>query len=199
MFVEHITWTVSSGQEQNALRLLNAMAQHMDASGGLVRSLAGTDVTSDRKLVSLSFWKSWEDLSRFLSADKDQLLREPQNLRLHHFETIWEWPKEEVATISGEAIWAIHEIHAEEELVESLLDSLRHLAPSIKNMQGFHTAALWTDKTNYGHVVFATQWAANMPVEVLQEHAAGLDAIAPGKVTSAICRLQAADLMSVGY
>jgi heme-degrading monooxygenase HmoA len=193
MFVEQVIWTVAKGQEESRLRLLNSMAQHMDSSGGLVRSLVGNDVNSEQKLISLSFWNSWEDLSRFLRTDKDQLLRQPQNLRMHHYETIWQWPELGFATISGEAIWAIHEIDAQENEVESLLDSLRHFAPSIKTMQGFHTAALWMDKTNYGHVVFATQWAVNMPIEVLQEQAVAMDSIAAGKVTSSICRLKASD------
>jgi heme-degrading monooxygenase HmoA len=168
------------------------MAQHMDSSGGLVRSLVGNDVNSEQKLISLSFWNSWEDLSRFLRTDKDQLLRQPQNLRMHHYETIWQWPVE-FATISGEAIWSIHEIDADETEVESLLDSLRHFAPSIKTLRGFHTAALWVDKTNNGHLVFATQWAVDMPAEVLRQQAVLLDEVAAGKVTSAIFRVRASD------
>lgn len=198
MFVEQVTWNVSRGQEQNALRLLNSAAQQMDTSGGLVRSLVGQDVASEQRLISLNFWKSWEDLSRFLGKDSEFLRQSQQEIRLHHYETIWEWPDEEVATISGEAVWVIHDISAKDDEVESMLDSLRHLAPTIKNMQGFHTAALWMDKNNYGHIVFATQWAPNMPLDALQEQAKGIDQISPGKVRSVVCRLNAADMLPVG-
>ncbi len=164
MFVEHLSWVVPRNQKESALNLLSLLHHKMDASGGLIRSLVGSDVYDPECLVSLTFWKGWEDLARFLSSPKAAVLSEhvansTERPKPHHFEVLWDWPQEEVDTASGESYWALYRFSTDREHIEELLDGLRHYVPTLAGHDGFRCAGLWLDKNNDKHLAMATQWA----------------------------------------
>lgn len=164
MFVEHLSWVVPPAQRDSAVDLLSTLHHHMDASGGLVRSLSGHDVYNPNCLVSLTFWKSWEDLARFLASPRSSILSEQransaERPKPHHFELLWDWPQEAADTLAGESYWAIYDFYATRERLQALLEGLQHYVPALAGRQGFRSAALWLDKNNDCHVALATQWA----------------------------------------
>lgn len=200
MFVELLSWTVPDNQKESALNLLRALHHQMDASGGMVRSLVGREVGNPDCLVSLTFWKSWEDVARFLASSGASMLNEHRNNsserpKPHHFEILWEWPQEEVDTRSGECFWSIHELYPERAAVNRLLDGLRHWAPSLSASSGFRCAALWLDKNNDSCVALATQWTGDGAAEVaLPEEILA----AVGKTKQMVARVRVTDRYHLG-
>ena len=168
MFVEQLTWNVPSGGKESALRVLSMLHHHMDASGGLIKSLTGCDTGGGSLVLSLTFWKSWEDLSRFLAGPKASLLDEAQSvtgsqsIRPHHYEIVREWPSAEVDTVCGESHWMIHEFHASDDGSQALFDALGQTVPRLGHEDGFRRAELWLDKNNSTHVVLASQWSGDL-------------------------------------
>jgi len=164
MFVEHLSWVVPRSQRESALNVLAQLHHHMDASGGLIRALAGSDVYNPSNLVSLTFWKSWEDLARFLAGPKSAILNDysgagAERPKPHHFEVVWDWPQEEVDTVSGESHWAFYRFATERRHIEALLDGLRHYVPTLGSHDGFRCAGIWLDKNNDSLPGLATQWS----------------------------------------
>jgi heme-degrading monooxygenase HmoA len=200
MFVELLSWTVPGSQKESSLNLLRALHHQMDTSGGMVRSLVGREVHNPDCLVSLTFWKSWEDVARFLASSGSSMLNEHRNNsserpKPHHFEILWEWPQEEVDTKSGECFWSIHQFYPEPAAMNRLLDGLRHWAPSLSARGGFHCAALWLDKNNDSHVALATQWTGDGAPEVeLPEEIRA----AAGRSTLIVARVRVTDQYHLG-
>jgi len=168
MFVERVSWTVPRDLRENSVNLLATLHHYMDSSGGLIRSLSGSELSCSESLVSITFWKGWEDLARFLASPKASLLTQSsahnsqERLRPHHFEVVWQWPEEEVDTISGESFWAINDYYVDQG-PEALLDNLRQLAPGLARSHDFSCAGLWLDKNNGSHVALATHWSGSTP------------------------------------
>lgn len=206
MFVEKLEWLVPKEQKQNSLRLLAALRQSMETSGGLVQSLVGSDAECEERLLALNFWKSWEDLSRFLNVSKTPLFTGPNGkpsdrLQMHHYEIIWEWPEEEVNTLAGDPLWHIHDFHVNPEQIEGLLDGLRQLVPASRHNRAFRETAIWIDKNNNGHIILANQWATNEPPGMVLAELNGRirgPAIEPQQVNSSLYGLRVARPVSVG-
>lgn len=169
MFVEHLTWTVPAEKRENALNLLAAMHHYMHASGGMVRCAAGCDASLETALSSLTFWKSWEDLARFLEGPKSSIIARSEGGNscappvLHHYEIVWEYPAGEAARRESEFCAAVTEFDVSEREMEALLDGLRHGVPRLSECEGFASAGLWVDKSNPCHLALAVDWGAAGP------------------------------------
>jgi len=68
VFVELVLWLVPTRLKDSSLNLLRLQQHDMSSSGGLICSLAGHELYCQDNLVSVTFWKSWEDLARFLAS-----------------------------------------------------------------------------------------------------------------------------------
>jgi hypothetical protein len=171
MFVEQISWSVARGLKDDLLGELEVLSHHMDASGGLILPLIGYEVNCPDKLSCLSFWKSWEDLARFLASPGSDLLGQESlkhgvaRPKPHHYEVIWQWPQEEVEQARGQSHWVVHEYEADENQIDVLFDNLRHGVPKMLKQRGFCTAGLWLDKRDNGHAAMATQWSHEADVD----------------------------------
>ncbi len=192
MFVEQAIWKVPRDRTVTSMTLLNTVAIDMHKSGGLVRFFSGEDIEEPQALMALSFWKCWEDLSRFMGSSRNTFLSESSRLLLHQFEIVWEWPQEEVNTVYGDTYWALHEYTVTEEQIQSLLDAIRQSAPSLRGHNGFRSAAIWMDKHSRGHVVFAVQ-SSGAFVDLVERTAS----LFPGDHSRRIVRLKAVNHMDL--
>ena len=169
MFVEQVFWSVPSRLKDSSLQLLGAQHRDMGSSGGLITSLLGFEEGCQDNLISLSFWKSWEDLGRFLSGPKANLLTaSSETHRLerphpHHFEIVWEWPGDEVDTISGSAHWAFHDFWSEDGKFDRLIEDLRSVVIELSHKEGIVSAGIWLNKNAHTHLALATQWREDSP------------------------------------
>jgi hypothetical protein len=161
MFVEQLSWLVPRDQAQSASQMLDATVHHMEGSGGFIRSFAGCETTNARHFLSLNFWKSWEDLSRFLGSKRAAFLSDYGKLSLHHYEVIWEWPGDEVNRSRRDGLWALHDFTISSNL-DQLLATVRHEIPMYKSNPAFRDAGMWLDKNNPDHIVLAIQWTRSM-------------------------------------
>lgn len=186
MYVEQAIWTVPADKCRTSLSALNAIAPEMHSSGGMIRLFTGEDVESPECLLGLSFWKCWEDLSRFMGSSKNTLMSESSKMLLHQFEIVWEWPDEEVNTVYGDTYWALHDFTVDDNQVQELLSVLRQKSPGLRAHNGFRSAAIWIDKHTRGHIVFAVQ-SSGVFVDILKDTADQF----PGEHSRRIARLRA--------
>ncbi len=169
MFVELVLWLVPTRLKDSSLNLLRLQQHDMSSSGGLICSLAGHELYCQDNLVSVTFWKSWEDLARFLASPKAGILAEKsrrqqiESPKPHHFEVVWDYPADEVDTISGPAFWAMHDFAAHDDKLNTLMAGLRHTVCDLSHQAGFRSGGLWIDKSNGHHVIVATQWSSDAP------------------------------------
>ncbi len=190
MFVEQFSWTVNRSQKESSQQILQMLCHYMDSSGGLIRALSGEDLNNPDSLTCLSFWKSWDDLSRFLVSHKSACLDEISKqqaagkVKPHHFEAIWHWPGEITDDLNHQSCFAVHDFSADEGKMDILFDSLRHAVPRLQSHKGFHSASLWVDKNNSGHAVMATRWSESSPDDSIID-AVVLVATVKAKVTEA--------------
>jgi heme-degrading monooxygenase HmoA len=167
MYVQQLMWKTSSKQQANTLALLSGLHHHMDSSGGLIRCLVGSQGNSPDVLYSLSFWKSWEDLSRFLSSEKSSYLtlsalsNATERMQPKHYEVIWEFADDEINKLPGETFWAISDYQCQPKQEHVLLDALRHRCQALEQESVFAGASLWIDKNDPQHIAVATLWQGN--------------------------------------
>lgn len=208
MYVERLSWVVPPELVESSLNLFAVLHHHMDASGGLIRALAGRDAKTEGHLISMTFWRDWENLSRFLASSKAALVAESADgssldrPKPQHFEVVWEWPQEEVDTKSGEWHWALHDFMVEPARVEDLLVQARRFAPTLSHGDGFVTAGLWIDRNNPNHVVFASQWSSkaipDIEVQSQSVNATQKDKIPFSEQKIALYRVRATDPLHLG-
>ncbi|MBX9771967.1 MAG: hypothetical protein K2X29_11375, partial [Candidatus Obscuribacterales bacterium] len=61
--MEAVFWSVDDNRIENRLQSLQSLCHQMDSSGGLIKAVAG--VGEKDKLVFITFWKSWDNVSRY--------------------------------------------------------------------------------------------------------------------------------------
>jgi len=141
----------------------------MDSSGGMIQSLAGHNVEAEEQRVSLTFWKGWQDLERFLRSSKSKLFADTlqtatERLKPQYCEVVWKSSGYSVDTVDGITHWALNDFSAESNQdMEALLDGLRLRCRKIARLNGFSGASIWIDKYSAKRVVLATHWSGELP------------------------------------
>ncbi len=160
--MEAVFWSVDDNRIENRLQSLQSLCHQMDSSGGLIKAVAG--VGEKDKLVFITFWKSWDNVSRYLANAKSDIL--PKLGSPHHFEIIWQFPKEETsASLTGNHL-ALYDVYAEKTSAEALLEHLRTGAARLSHELGFQSAAIWIDRNDAEHMLFAAHWSSTESVDV---------------------------------
>ncbi len=152
--MEAVFWSVEDKQIDNRLQSLQSLCHQMDSSGGLIKAVAGV---GQDKLVFITFWKAWDNVTRYLGNAKSDIL--PKLGSPHHFEIVWQFPKEEVSTCCTGNHVILYDVYAEKTSAEALLEHLRTGAGRLSHEPGFQSAAIWIDRNNTEHMLFAAYWA----------------------------------------
>lgn len=159
--MEAVFWSVEDKPAENCLERLQSLCHQMDSSGGLIKAIAGI---GQGKLAFVTFWKSWDNVSRYLANAKSDIL--PKLGSPHHFEIIWQFPKEETsASLTGNHL-ALYDVYAEKTSAEVLLEHLRTGAARLSHEAGFQSAAIWIDRNDAEHMLFAAHWSSTESVGV---------------------------------
>ncbi|GEM_PF-3575039 len=169
MFAERVAWAVSRDVGKRALEIVREVAHDMDGSGGLIRAFSGAHRQKPDRLLFLTFWKGWEDLSRYLagrrSAAFDELIRlhSVERPKPEHFEVVWGSNGEVIDTVRGDWLWSFDDFLTRPPEGERLLECLGGLAPDLRHHSSFAGAGLWLDRINPGHLVLSGLWQPDAP------------------------------------
>jgi hypothetical protein len=159
--MEAVLWYVEGRQAENCLDRLQHLVHQMDSSGGLIKAVAGAEVGRGDCFVFITFWKAWDNVTRYLGGDKSDML--PKLGSPHSFEVVWEYPKEEVVAVRTGGHLLMYDVYADGE-AENVLEHLRVGVGRLSHEAGFESAAIWIDRNNAGHFVLAAHWqAASVP------------------------------------
>ncbi len=155
--MEAVLWNVEGRQAENCLDRLQHLCHQMDSSGGLIKAVAGAEEGRGDRFVLITFWKSWDNVVRFLGAAKSDLL--PKLGSPHSFEVVWQFPVEEVSASRSGNYLVAYDVYAGESS-ESVLEQLRSGVGRLSHESGFESAAIWIDRNNPRHLLLAAHWGS---------------------------------------
>jgi len=160
--MEAVLWHIEGRQAENCLDRLQNLCHQMDSSGGMIKALAGAEVGRPDKFVLITFWKAWDNVTRYLGTAKSDIL--PALGSTQHFEIVWQFPREEAkASHTGDHV-VVFDVYADEKSADTVLEHLRAGVGRLSHESGFASAAIWIDRNCAEHLLLATHWSgAEMP------------------------------------
>lgn len=151
--MEVVFWSIEDKLAENLPARLQPLCHQMDNSGGLVKAFEGAG-SGGHALIT--FWKDWQNVTRFLGNVSLAMFGSP-----HHFEIVWQYPREETAVAETGHFFLLYDFYGEESAASDLLEHLRTGIAALRHESGFESGAIWIDRNNASHLVLAAHWGGS--------------------------------------